>query len=240
MRTTVFCFLAIVTLSVVAGAQQPADREIRANTIYVSADGEFSAPADMALVRFNIGAQESSSRAAYDRASRAAEQVRGVLRSNGIDPKEAHIGFFTLQPVYDWRTPQRKLAGYRVSTAVELKLKDLSVVGPIVEQLANIDVTANQSLSYTLQSPDEAKVKAVEDALRRAHLEAHALAAAGGRTLGEMSSASIDSIEQPRPFRAAQPAMARASGTQEPPPTEEFTPQSVTVTARVSVVFALK
>src|ERR1700693_310291 len=69
------------------------------NTVFVGADGKSEANPDTALVQFNISAQEENSRAAYDRASKAAEQVRQILRSNGIEPKAAEIGFFSLQPV---------------------------------------------------------------------------------------------------------------------------------------------
>ncbi len=40
-----------------------------------------------------------------------------------------------------------------------------------------MDVTSNQSLSYQLDDMEAAKIKAVEDALRRAHGEASAVAA---------------------------------------------------------------
>ena len=166
--------------------------------------------------------------------------MRGILRSSGIDPKEAHVGFFSVAPVYDYRTPQRKLIGYRVSTAVDLKLKDFTKVGPIVEKLAGIDVTGNQSISYALEDVDAAKIKAVEDAFRHARSEAEAVARAGGRSLGELSYASVDSVESPRPFLAAQPMMAMKAAAEQAPPTAEFSPQNVTVTARVSALFTMK
>jgi len=240
MRKAAFCLLSIVILAASMAAQQPAST-VQPNTVYVSADGKFESAPDTAIVQFNIAAQENSSQAAYDRASKAAEQVRGILRSNGIEPKEAHVGFFSLAPVYDNRTPQRKLIGYRVSTSVELKLKDFAKVGPIVEQLSGIDVTGNQSISYALEDVDAAKIKAVEDALRQARAEAEAVARAAGRSVGELSYASVDSVGYPRPYLAAQPMMARAAASAEiAAPTAEFSPQSATVTARVSALFTLK
>ncbi len=239
MKRATFCFLAIAMLVAAAAAQQSAST-VQPNTVYVSAEGKFESAPDTAIVQFNIATQENSSQAAYDRASKAAEQVRGILRSNGIEPKEAHVGFFSLAPVYDNRTPQRKLLGYRVSTEVELKLKDFAKVGPIVEQLAGIDVTGNQSVSYALEDVEAAKIKAVEDAFRHARTEADALAKAGGRSFGELSYASVDSVEYPRPVFAPRAMMAMKAASAEPAPTEEFSPQTVTVTARVSVLFTLK
>jgi NitT/TauT family transport system substrate-binding protein len=57
------------------------------NTVYVSADGKFESAPDTALIQFNISAQENSPRAAYDRAAQETEQVRQIMRSNGVDPK---------------------------------------------------------------------------------------------------------------------------------------------------------
>jgi hypothetical protein len=211
------------------------------NTVFVGADGKFEANPDTALVQFNISAQEESSRAAYDRASKAAEQIRQILRSNGIEPKAAEIGFFSLQPVYDFRTAKRKLVGYRVNTNVSLKLKDFSKIAPIVQQLADTDITENQTVSYTLDDIDAAKTRAVEDAYRRARESANAVARAGGRTLGELSYASVDTFEN---VRIVAPMNARVMQTMgaanAPAPTAEFSPQNIQVTAHVNAMFALR
>ncbi len=238
---TISVLLSAILLAAVASAQSPVPlgqpNTSQPNTIQAGADGKFEAPPDTLLVQFNISAQESNSRAAYDRASKAAEQVRALLRSNGIDPKQAHVGAFSVEPVFDWRSPQRKLVGYRVSTSVELKIRDLAKAGPIVEQLAGIETAGNQSVSYTLEDMEAAKNKAVQDAFRRARSEAEALAQAAGRAVGELSYASIDSIQQGPIFMRT---MAAKAAPAEQAPTAEFTPQTVTVTAHVSAVFTLK
>src|SRR5580693_1766826 len=211
------------------------------NTVFVGADGKFEVNPDTALMQFNISAQEATSREAYDHASKSAEQVRQILRSNGIEPKSAEIGYFSLQPVYDYKTAKRKLVGYRVNANVSLKLKDFSKVAPIVQQLADADVTETQSLNYTLEDMDAAKAKAVDDAYRRAHESASALARSAGRGLGELSYASVDTFENVRsmPMVGAMMKMNMAGGNA-PAPTEEFTPQLVSVTAHVNALFALK
>jgi uncharacterized protein YggE len=123
---------------------------------------------------------------------------------------------------------------------VTLKLHDFSKVGVLTEQLANIEEAQNQSLSYTLEDMEQAKTKAAEDALKKARNQASAVAGAGGRTLGELLFASVD-VQQPVIVPVmAQPMMARAAMAQAVPPTAQFTPQEVTVTAHVNAMFALK
>jgi len=209
------------------------------NSVFVGADGKFEANPDTALVQFNISAQEDNSRAAYDRASKQAEQVRQILRSNGLEPSAAQLGYFSIEPVYDYKQAKRKLVAYRVNVNVSLKLKDFTKIAPIVQQLSDGDITDEQSISYTLDDIDAAKTKAVEDAYRRARASAEAVARAGGRTLGELSYASVDTVEfRPMPMQpmARMSAMAQAA----PAPTEGFSPQTTSVTAHVNAMFMLK
>jgi uncharacterized protein len=240
MKLRLALFAIPLALTSVAWGQDRPAVTAQPNTVYVSADGKFEANPDTAVVQFNISAQKDKSNEAYERASQAAEQVRQILRSNGTDPKEAQIGAFSIQPVYDYSKAKQKLIAYRVNADVTLKLKDFSKVAPIAQQFSDMDVTGNQSVSYTLEEIDVAKTKAVEDAYRRARLSAAAVAKAGGRTLGDLSYASVDTFENVRvqvmngaPKQFA-PAAAMAA------PTEEFTPQEITVTAHVNAIFNLK
>jgi len=239
-RLAVLFALALV-LGATAVAQEHPAVTAQPNTIYVGADGKYETAPDTALVQFNISAQEETARAAYERASRAAEQIRQILRSSGIEPKTAEISFFSLDPVYDYRSPKRKLIAYRVNSSASVKLKDFSKVAPIVSQISDLDVTANQSVSYTLENIDAAKLKATEDAYQRAREEGATVARAAQRTLGELSYAYVDTFEQVRVVTSL-PLMGRAmaGATVTPAPTEQFTPQKITVTAHVNALFTMK
>jgi uncharacterized protein YggE len=234
-----FFALLLLGASAVFSQDHPAI-SAQPNTLYVGADGKFEALPDTAQIQFNVSVQNETSQAAFQSAAKNVEQVRQVLRNNGIDLKAATIGFLSVQPAYEWK-PKQRVIGYRVITDVTLKLKDFAKVGPLTQQLADANVSETQTLSYTLENMDEAKNKAVEDAYRRARNSADTLARAAGRTVGELSYASIDTFENPRvamPRMRAMSAMANAAPP--PPPTEEFTPQSVTVTAHVNALFNLQ
>jgi uncharacterized protein YggE len=232
----------LVVLLFVAGLALGQDRPTvtaQPNTVFVGADGKFEANPDTALVQFNISAQQDNSRAAYDQASKAAEQVRQILRNNGIDPAAAQIGYFSIEPVYDYKPAKRKLVAYRVNVSVSLKLKDFTKIAPIVQQLSDGDISGDQSISYTLDDIDAAKSKAVEDAYRRARASAEALAHASGRSIGELTYASVDTFENVRPM-PMQPMARMSAMAAAPAPTEEFSPQTISVTAHVNAMFALK
>ncbi len=206
-----FCFAIFA-----AAQQQPV-----MNSITSGADGKYEAAPDTAVIQFNIAAQENTSQAAYDRASKAAEQVRQLMRNDGIDPTSAQIGSYSIAPVFDYKSPKRKLVGYTVNTSVTLKLKDFSKIGPIVQQLTDLDLTDSQSISYTLDNMEAAKAKAVADAYHKARATAEVIATTSSRPLGDLLQASVDSFEPgPRPMMKT----VSVNGAAGPPPTEQFTP----------------
>jgi uncharacterized protein len=237
---SILCVLALTFVTTFLASQEHPTITAQPNTVYVGADGKCESAPDTAVLSFSVSVQEDTSQAAYTHASKEVEQVRQVLSANGIEPKAAHIGFLSVQPVYDWKNPKQRVIGYRVTTDVTLKLKDFAKVGALTQQLADANVSESQTLNYTLDNMDEAKNKAVEDAYHHARASADTLAHASGRTLGELAYASVDTYENRvvMPRMRAMAAMKSAAPT--PDATEEFTPQTVTVTAHVNAVFALK
>jgi hypothetical protein len=82
----------------------------------------------------------------------------------------------------------------------------------------------------------------VEDAYRHARESAETIAHAGGRALGEMQYASVDTFEQVRILanQPMSPRMAMAATPAQAAPTSGFSPQKVVVTAHVNALFGLK
>src|ERR1700716_4479740 len=156
MKTIFVTLCAVLILSALSIAQSPTINAVP-NPFFVGADGKFETAPDPALIQFDIAAQAHSPKDAYDQAAKQAEATRQVLRANGIDPKSAEIGFFSVNPQYDWKNPKHRVIGYQVATSVSLKLKDFSKIGPVTQQLADASVSESQSLSYTLDSTEEAK-----------------------------------------------------------------------------------
>jgi len=233
--------LVIVLFATAALAQDHPAVTAQPNSVYVGADGKYEAAPDTAQISFIVSVQDDTAQAAFQRASKNVDQVRQVLRANDIDPKTATFGFMSVQPMYDYKNPKQKVIGYRVTSDVRLKLKDFSKVAPVTQQLADANVSETQTLNYSLENMDEAKDRAVQDAYRRARNSADTVARAAGRTLGDLSYASVDTFEMPR-IVAPRMARAMAAGVNAatPAPNEEFTPQSVAVTAHVNALFNLK
>src|SRR4029077_17608507 len=108
----IILLLSLVLSASLLAAQVPTVNAA-ANTLFTGADGKFESAPDTALVQFNISAQADNSKAAYDQVAKQTEQVPHIMRDNSIDPKTAQINSYSIEPVYDWKNPKRKLIGYR-------------------------------------------------------------------------------------------------------------------------------
>ena len=246
--------VAAITLVLLIGItactqEQPTAKQ--GNTVSVTATGSVDVSPDTAAVQFNLSAQEKSAKAAYDRASKAAEQVRGMLRTANIDPASAQFGFFQLRPIYEYHGNKRKAVAYQANSRVVLKLKDLTKAGDILDQISSLDSAEDVTLNYTVENTEAAKKRAVDAAMARAKGEGEQVARTGGRTLGDILSVLVDTHERvPQRTMAAglqkmeidvlHTASDYNAKQQIAAPTEEFMPGNVTVTAVVSVVFGLK
>src|SRR5260370_7435467 len=100
------------------------------NTVFVGADGKFETAPDTALIQFNISTQADNAKDAYDQAAKQAEATRQVLRANGIDPKPAEIGFFSVNPQYDWKNPNHRVTAYQSTPTPRFQLTYFSQLAP--------------------------------------------------------------------------------------------------------------
>src|SRR5438094_8683329 len=98
MKQTLTWTIALILLSPWAMAQEHPSVSALPNTVYVGADGKYEANPDTAVIEVSISAQEETSGAAYDHASKSAEQVVQIRPSNNLDAKSAHVGYFGVQP----------------------------------------------------------------------------------------------------------------------------------------------
>lgn len=223
------CLVALSAATLSAQQTPPPTLE----TITVSSEGQFEANPDTAVLQFDVRGQNRQLRNAYSQAQQQAEQVRRLLRNNGIAAESAQLGTYQVQPDYDERT--HALRNYIVSAALTVELTDFSKVAPLVDQAGQQGVTPSQNVSFILKNMDAAKARAIRDGYEKARNEAEVLAQAAGRRLGALTYATVDVSEPIRPMYAgAMAATARAA------PTEQFTPAKITVGAQIHAIFRLQ
>ena len=166
---------------------------------------------------------------------RAAAAVLHVLTSGGVARRDLQTTDLTIQP--DYASTGTKVTGYGVDDTVVAKLRKLSTAGTLIDAAVSAggNSTRIDSLSFSTTQPLRAQARARGLAVREAVGHARAIAASAGQKIGGICSIddqTATSTTTPLPFQSLGTAAAPSAHV----PVESG---SETVTARVSVVFAL-
>ena len=217
-----------------------AAEEAHPRTVSVSGSGEVAAEPDRAHVTLGVEARKPTMAEARTEVAATVERVLALTRQLRIDPKLVNATRVQVQPEYSWNDKDRKrvLLGYLVSRQVQIELRDLEQLGPLLERA--VDAGVNQVNDPRLDSSRrkslerEAMAKAVEDA----RLNAEALATAAGARLGPVRVLSGATSMPPVPMYQRSVAMADAAMPAAPPP-PSYEPGEMKFTAMVSAVYDL-
>ena len=227
-----FMVLALAPLTVQADDDRP-------RTVSVSGSGEVAAEPDLAHVTLGVEARKRTMAEARTEVAATVDRVLALTRELRIDPKLVNATRVQVQPEYSWNEKDRKrvLLGYLVSRQVQVELRDLEQLGPLLERA--VDAGVNQVNDPMLDSSKrkalerEAMTKAVEDA----RLNAETLARAAGARLGPVRTLNGSSSSPPMPmYRRGSMAMAEAAAA---PPAETYEPGEMKFSAAVNIEYDL-
>ncbi|MCW9044663.1 MAG: SIMPL domain-containing protein [Pseudopelagicola sp.] len=204
-------------------------------TISVTGEGVVAAVPDMAVLTLEVSEEAARASEALDSVAARAQAVFKRLKAFDIADRDMQTSAVSLSPLWtrerDTDQPPR-IRGYRVSTRVTVRLRDLSQLQEIFDQVVADGANGFGGLQFALQSPaplrDQARQKAVADARARAELYAEA----AGVALGPVLSLSEAGAVSPRPMMMARAEMAADSAM-------PVAAGEMDIRASVSMVFAI-
>ncbi|MCI2398091.1 SIMPL domain-containing protein [Aliiroseovarius subalbicans] len=186
-----------------------------AGRIVVTGTGVASQAPDMATITLGVRAEAKTAVAALEQASMAMRAVLEHLRAAGVAEEDLQTSDLALRPRYSNRSSSSDgpptIAGFEASNMLQVRLRDLSGVGEVLDMVTAEGANEFRSLQFGLQVPDPlrdaARVAAVKDAMARATLYAEAAGVPLGPVL-EISEAGA----APRPVMRAEMSMMDAGG----------------------------
>ena len=227
-----FLVLALAPLAVQAADDRP-------RTVSVSGSGEVAAEPDLAQVTLGVEARRPTMAEARAEVAKTVDRVLALTRDLRIDPKLVNATRVQVQPEYSWNEQDRKrvLLGYIVSRQVQVELRDLEQLGPLLERA--VDAGVNQVSDPALDSSRrkqlerDAMAKAVEDARQNAEV----LARAAGVKLGAVRTLNGSSAAPPMPMYRRSMVMADAAAAA--PPAETYQTGDMKFSSSVSAEYDL-
>jgi len=239
-RGLVVVAVAAIVSGVVSGAigqeqSQPARppmmRAPEPPSITVVGSGTAAARPDTAEVSAGVVTQAATAAQALAQNNAAMEKVIKAATAAGIAEKDVQTTNVSVVPQrrQGRQEPQPPdIIGYEVSNQVRIKVRDLTVLGRLLDALVGQGANALGGISFSVGEPapvlDHARTNAMADARRKAEVYARA----AGATLGPLLSIREGAAPVPR-FGGEMPRMMAASPVPVAPGEQEFQ-ASITVT----------
>jgi uncharacterized protein YggE len=237
-----------VGFAVAARAQSPEIRFV-ADTLVVDAQGQFESNPDLGTLTFDISSQDKDLKAAYDNAAQSAQRIVALASKMGLANEDVTLGTLTLAPSYE-RDHKNRAKSYRVQGQVDLKVRDFSQIGPLLDGSVQEGIVEFRSLTYSLQDEEAAKEKAVAAAMRSAVGRAAAALAQSGQKLGAVRYANLDvkqlvGVTRLQAYLATEQVVAVSSAgggnsRSQGPTFPAVTPGKIAVSASVQCAFQIQ
>lgn len=226
-------YLAVLALCLFSalGARAEADRFIT-----TTGQGVVEAVPDMARLSLGVTQQADEAAAALAATSASVSMILERLVALGVAARDVQTGTVSLQPLWSpsrGETPSdRQITGYVARNSLDIRVRDLAMLGGLLDAVAQDGANTFNGLSFGLQDPEPAMAEARAAAVRDAMARAAQLAAAAGIVLGPIQSIAEGGGGAAMMMEMAAARMSDAGGV-------PVAPGEVSLSAQVTMVFAI-
>jgi len=211
------------------------------DTINVTGTAVTDAQPDMAYVHMTLEAKGETAAEVRQALAEKLDTLKRVLLGQMIAGEDIRTSGYNLGPRYVYEKNRQVQKGFQSSISITAKGKNLDKLSEIVDKSVNRTSAAINSVEFGLQNRSIIEQSLLDDAVNNGHAKAAVVANAGGRTLGALQSADINSAGGEA--RVAMPqatlAMMKANAEDAAMTPTEFSPGTITVRTTISMVFAL-
>jgi uncharacterized protein len=147
-------------------------------TLVVSGIGEVYSKADTGLVVLSVVTESKTVNQAMTENTSKMNNVISFVKQQGVEEKDLKTTNFSINPIYSYnnQTGQRTLTGYNVNQSLQVKIRDLSKIGAIIEGATNLGANEVGSLQFVIDNDDAVKAQARAEAIKDAQSKAEILA----------------------------------------------------------------
>ncbi|MGB5932949.1 MAG: SIMPL domain-containing protein [Anaerolineae bacterium] len=226
--------LAMVVPAVQAGGPSGAVAPEAQNAISVSGEGKVSAEPDVAEIVIGVESRAPTAKEAASQNSEDMNEVMAVLEGMGIAEEDIQTVDYSIRVEMDYRGDEGpKVVGYVVDNAVRVKVRDLDLVGDLLDQATEAGANNIYGITFTVEDPRSFQEQAREMAVAEARSKAGQLAEAADVRLGDLLSLSEYLVGGPVYVERA--AAAEGMGGGAPP----ISPGQLEITVQVQMSYEI-
>lgn len=205
------------------------------DTFTIEGEGKISAQPTLAQISFGLLSEGTDVAKIQAENSTKMNQMIASVKTLGIDDKDIQTSQYSINPQYDYTNGTTKLKGYQISQNVSLKLRDLSKIGDVLTRVGQLGGNQVNGPTFTIDDPtalnQEARLKALEDARKKAEALSSVLGVRVGRVV--TFTESVGGMNPPTPMMYRADVANEAFGGAAP----TIQSGSLDVVSRVSVTF---
>ena len=157
--------------------------------ISVSGEGSIDLVPDLALLNVGVEAVAESVSQAREEAAQAMDAIIAAVKAQGLEDRDIQTKAFNIWPQYDYQNNRSTLVGYTVNNSATVKIRDISNVGPIIDDVAEAggNATRIHGIRFTVEDPKPHMADLREAAFQDAMAKAEHLATLAGVELGPLT-----------------------------------------------------
>ena len=168
----------------------------------VSGEGTVFAVPDTAILNMGVRAEAERAKEAMDQTSDITAAILERLSEFNIAPRDIQTSDLSLSPVWSNRAQTNgrpEIEGYQASNRLTVRVRDLDILGAVLDAVLTDGANAVGGLHFTLSDPEPLMNEARRLAVANAREKAALLAEAAGVELGTLISLNESGMRVPRP-----------------------------------------
>lgn len=226
-----------------AGTAAPSDttvhlqQEAEPDTVTVTGRSGMEATPDVAKISVGVSSRAATPAAAREQNTVAINATLEALKALGIEDKDIQTTNMNMWNSYD---SNGNIVGYRMSTDLAVYVRDIERAGEVVDAAISAGSNELNGVEYLLSNEDEIYQAALTDAIDLARQKAEAMAAAAGKTVGQVkkieeTSRAVATVRDYSEFANPDTSGAAMNAKAD----TVIRPGSTSVSAQVQVIFEM-
>lgn len=186
--------LALAALVGFSGMSAQASELPEGPHVVTSGTASVDAVPDIATLSIEVNVAAKDAATAKKQADERVAQYLTFLELNQISKKDIRSANLRTQPDYDYQNGKSILKGYRAVRTVEVTLRQLDKLNPLLDGALKAGLNEIRSVSLGVAHPDSYKDKARQAAIKDAIHQAQELAEGFNSKLGQFTACAITSL----------------------------------------------
>jgi len=153
------------------------------------------------LIDFSVVGEKKTVIEAMAENTKKMNSVIEAIKSQGVEEKDLKTTNFSISPRYEWYEKseiypagKRVLVGYEVNQTLQVKIRDLTKIGNIIQVATKAGANQVGDLQFTIDKQDELKSQARKEAIEKAKVMAKEIAGQLGVKLVKITNFSENAI----------------------------------------------